>query len=72
MNFGVNTYNFYLIEIRLIVEEGGIEIFPQHYRGYLKKARFTKGGHEKKRKIVNFSPISPSINNEWSLRSSNT
>ena len=44
MNFGMDTYNFYFIEIRLIVGEGGIEIFPQHYRGYLKKSRFTKGG----------------------------
>ena len=26
-------HNFYFIEIRLIVGEGGIEIFPQHYRG---------------------------------------
>ena len=44
MNFGMDTYNFYFIEIRLIVGEGGIEIFPQHYRGNLKKSRFTKGG----------------------------
>ena len=58
MNFGMDTYIFYFIEIRLIVGGGGIEIFPKHYRGYLKKSRFTKGGHEKKKeKIVNFSPI---------------
>ena len=29
MNFGMDTYNFYFIEIRLIVGGGGgIEIFP--------------------------------------------
>ena len=63
MNFGMDTYNFYFIEIRLIVGEGGIEIFPQHYRGYLKKSRFTKGGGggmKKKEKFVNFSTIPPS------------
>ena len=49
MNFGMDTYNFYFIEIRLIVGEGGIEIFPQHYRGYLKKSRFTKGETKKKK-----------------------
>ena len=30
MNFGMDTYNFYFIEIRLIVGEGDIEMFPQH------------------------------------------
>ena len=69
MNFGMDTYNFYFIEIRLIVGEGGIEIFPQHYRGYLKKSRFTKGETKKKKeKFVNFSSIlPPPINNERSL-----
>ena len=37
----MDTYNFYFIEIRLIVREVGIKNFPQHYRGYLKKSRFT-------------------------------
>ena len=59
MNFGMDTYNFYFIEIRLIVEEGGIEIFPQHYRGYLKKSRFTN--------LLISHPFPPPINNERSL-----
>ena len=64
MNFGMDTYNFYFLEIRLIVGEAGIEIFPQHYRGYmyLNKSRFTKGGDmKKKEKFVNFSPILPPL-----------
>ena len=37
---------------------GGIEIFPQHYRGYLKKSRFTKGeGGDMKKKEVFFGIV---------------
>ena len=55
----MDTYNVYFIEIRLIVGEGDIEIFPQHFRGYLKKSRFIKGGHEKKKKNLLISHPSP-------------
>ena len=66
----MDTFNFYFIEIKLIAEEGGIENFPQHYRGYLKKIQIHKGGGDmkKKEKNFNFSPIlPPPINNERSL-----
>ena len=47
------------IEIRLIVGEGGIEIFPQHYRGYLKKSRFTEGGGGgmEKKEFLTYPPL---------------
>ena len=52
MNFGMDTYNFYFIEIRLIVGEGGVlKFFPNITGGTWKNPDSLRGGHEKKRKI---------------------
>ena len=52
----IRYHLFIKIGFSNLAQKGGIILFieirfPQHYRGYLKKSRFTKGGHEKKRKI---------------------
>ena len=55
MNFGMDTYNFYFIEIRLIVGERGVLKFFPNITGVPEKSRCTKGagggGGIKKRKI---------------------
>ena len=72
MNCGMDTYNFYFIEIRLIVG-GGVLKFSSTLQGVPEKIHIHKGGGgdmKKKEKFVNFSPISPPpppINNERSL-----
>ena len=58
-NFGMDTYNFYFIEIRLIVGEGVLKFFPTLQGVPEKKSRFTKGGTWKKKKNLLISHPSP-------------